>query len=168
MTIKGPQTKHDESWQQVHPTNDSASHQVGSMRQVRNKIPHQTSNRDICSTMHSKKKCMNILHIPHILGPSEEKDVKLLKLVVPSISLHRISWNDCSHVECWHPHCTLKSGWKMKWSNGKSKCTIRFVALNSAKSAVRFLNYEKMIIWGLWNLLDSPYIPQRLDRKSVV
>lgn len=146
----------NKAWQKVHPTNDYASHKVGTMRQVRNKIPHQTSNRDLCSTMHSKKKYMNILHIPHILGPSEEKDVKLLKLVVPSISLCRISWNDYSHVECWHLHSTLKSGRKMKWSNGKSECTIRFVALDSARSTIKFMNYEKMTIWGLRNLLDSP------------
>ena len=126
-------------------------------KQVRNKIPHQTSNRDLCSTIHSKKKYMNTLHIPHILGPSEEKDFKLLKLAISSISWRRISWNDCSHVECWPLHSTLKSGQKMKWGYGKSKCIIRFVVSNSAKSTVKFLNSEKVKIWGLRNLSDSPW-----------
>ena len=46
-------------------------------------------------TSHSKetKKYMITLHIPHILELSEEKDDKLLDLVVPSISWHWISWN---------------------------------------------------------------------------
>jgi len=146
--------KHDESWQQVHPIDDSASHQAGIMKQVRKRDP--TSNMDRCSTMHSKKNYMNTLHIPHILGPSEEKDFKLLKLVVPSISWCWISWKWLFTHECWHLHSTLKSGWKMKWENGKSECTIRFVASNKVKSTVKFLNSEKVEIWGLRNLLDSP------------
>lgn len=148
ITTKGSQTKHEESWQQVHPTNYSASHQAGIMKQVRKQDP--TSNIKQGSMQHnashSKNKYMNILHIPQILGPYKEKDVKLLKLVVPSISQRQISWKDCSHVECWNLHSTSKSGWKIKWSNGKSKSTIRFVASNSVKSTVKFLNSEKVKI----------------------
>jgi len=55
ITTKGSQTKHEESWQQVHPTNDSAYIKHESWKQVRNKIPHQTSNRVLCRTMHNKR-----------------------------------------------------------------------------------------------------------------
>ena len=42
IMTKGSQTKHDESWQQVHPINDSMSHQVAIMKQGRKQDP--TSN----------------------------------------------------------------------------------------------------------------------------
>ena len=52
----------------------------------------------------------------------------------------------------------------------KSECTIRFVASNSAKSAVKFLNSEKLRTWSSRNLLDPPrflkdYAPW-VDQKS--
>ena len=66
-----------------------------------NKLPelpmHQTDSINLSA---NKKKYINTLHIPHILGTSKENDVKLLKLVIPSISWCRISWNDFSHIEC--------------------------------------------------------------------
>ena len=110
---------------------------------------------------HSEKKYMNPLHIPHILGPYEEKDVKLLKLAIPSILRCWISWNDCSHIECWHLQSTLKSCRKTKWSNGKSEYTIRFVAPSSAETIVQNLNSENLKIRSSRNHLDSLKIPQR-------
>lgn len=41
---------------------------------------------------------MNILHIPHNQGTSEEADVTLLKLLGPLISRHQLHGNDCSHM----------------------------------------------------------------------
>lgn len=69
--------------------------------------------------------------------------------------------NDYSHMNA--DNCTplWKVAKKMKWSNGKFECTIKFVVSNSAKSTIKFLNSEKVKIWGLRNLLDFPWIPQR-------
>ena len=70
----------------------------------RNYISHQEQKQDPASKIkqgyiqhnasHSKetKKYMITLHIPHILELFEEKDGKLMDLVLPSIWWHWISW----------------------------------------------------------------------------
>jgi len=75
--------------------------------------------------------------------------------------------HDINHMEMvartWMltPALHLESGWIIERANEKVEHTIRFLALNSAKLTIEFLNFEKLRIWGSRNLFDSPYIPQR-------
>ena len=142
MATKGSQSKHD---------NKYISHQG------QHKIPRQTSNKELYSIMHLKKRDKEVHD--HTAYTSHQGVIWIRGwYIVRSHQPHGIKYhgNDCSHIEWWHLHSTLKSGWKMEWSNGKSDYTIRFMAPNSVKLTVKFLNSDKVKLWGYRNILDSP------------
>ena len=102
-----------------------------------------------CIWSKETKKYMITLHILHIKELPKEEDDKMLDLVVPSISWHRISWKWLLTHRMLTPALHFEKWLKMEWSTGKFDYTIRFMALNNVKSIVKFLNSDKVKIWGI-------------------